>query len=84
MMSSQPLLSDTRPGWLSRVNTDIGDILSANRREISVEADARDNMSVLSPMRRCESPISRLKCDGWCDYDLIPRATVVSVDFPAS
>jgi hypothetical protein len=77
------LLSGIRPGSLLRVNTDIGGTLSANRRELSVEADARDNMSVLSPMRRCESPISRLKCDGWCDYDLIPRATAVSVDSPA-
>ena len=83
MMSSQPLLSDTRPGSLLRVNTDIGGTLSANQRELSVEVDARDNMSFLSPMRRYESPISRLKCDGWCDYDLIPHATAVSVDSPA-
>jgi hypothetical protein len=83
IMSSQTSPSNTRPGSPLRVNTDIGGVLSANQRGNSVEADARCSMSVLSPMRRYASPISRMKCDGWCGHDLIPRATVVSVDFPA-
>jgi hypothetical protein len=84
MMDSQHRLSDTRPDTPLRVTTDVGGALSANQRELSVEADARGNMSVLSPTRTFMSPISRVRCDGWCGYDLIPRATVVSVDSPAS
>jgi hypothetical protein len=80
-MGSQHSLTDTRPGSPLRVNSDVGDALSTNQRGLSVEADARD--SDTSPTRRCKSPISRVKCDGWCDYDLIPCATVVSVDSPA-
>ncbi|KAN0118331.1 Caspase domain containing protein [Russula decolorans] len=79
MMDSQHRLSDTRPGTPLRVTTDVGGALSANQRELSVEADARGNMSVLSPTRTFMSPISRVRCDGWCGYDLIPRATVVSL-----
>ncbi len=82
-MGSQHRLSDTRPGSPLRVNTDVGGALSANQSELSVEADARSSMSVLSPTRRYESPISQVKCDGLCGYDLIPRATVVSGDSPA-
>jgi hypothetical protein len=55
------------------VNTGVGGALSANQGELSVEADARGSMS----------PILRPGCDGWCGYDLIPRATVVSIDSPA-
>ena len=84
MMSSQHKLSDTRPGSPLRVNTDVSGALSANQREMSAEADARDNTSVLSPARRYASPISRVRCDGWCGHDLIPRATVVSVGSPVS
>jgi len=84
MMGSQHKLSDTRAGSPLRVNTDVSGALSANQREMSAEADARDNTSVLSPARRYASPISRVRCDGWCGHDLIPRATVVSVDSPAS
>ena len=83
MMDGQHRLSETRPGSPLRVNTDVGGALSASQRELSVEADARGNMSVLSPTRTFMSPISRVRCDGWCGYDLIPRATVVSVDSPA-
>jgi hypothetical protein len=80
LMGSQHGLSDTRPGSLLRLNTNVGVALSANQREPSVEADARGNMSVLSPARTFMSPISRVRCDGWCSYDdLTPRATVVSL-----
>jgi hypothetical protein len=77
VMGSQHSLSDTRPGSPLRLNTDVSDALSANQHELSVEASAGDSKSVLSPTRRCKSPISRVRCDGWCGYDLIPRATVV-------
>ena len=84
VMGSQHKLSDTRPGLPLRVNTEVGSALSANHRELSVEAGSRDNVSVLSPTRRYESPISRVRCDGWCGYELNPCATVVSVDSRAS
>jgi hypothetical protein len=80
MMDSQHRLSDTRQGSLLQVNTTVGGAISANQRKLSVEVDARGSMSVLSPTRTFMSPISRVRCDGWCGYDLIPRATVVSVD----
>ncbi len=83
-MSSQYWLSDTRPSSPLRINTEIGGALSANQREVTVEVDARRNTSVLSPTRRYDSPISRVRCDGWCGYDLIPRAKVVGGDSPAS
>jgi hypothetical protein len=64
-------------------DTDFDDALSANQGELSVEADVWGSMSVPSLTRRFISPILRLECDGWCRYDLIPRATVVSIDSPA-
>jgi hypothetical protein len=51
-------------------------------RADSVEPDPHAN-SVLSPTRQFMSPISQVGCDGWCGYDLIPRATVVSIGSPA-
>ena len=65
----------SRPGSPLQVNTDIG---SAPIRELSVEVDARGSVSILSPTQWRSVP--RDSCDGWCGYDLIPRATVVSVD----
>ena len=81
-MGSQRTLSVTRPGSMLRVNTNIGSALSTSH--LSVDTNVQDSMSVLSPNRRYESPISRVRCDGWCGYDLKPCATVVSVDSPAS
>jgi len=79
LIGSQHKLSDTRPGSILRVNTDVSGALLANHRGVSAEAGARDGVSVLSPTRRYESPISRVRCDGWCGYEFIPRATVVSL-----
>lgn len=79
VMGSQHRQSDTHAGSPLRINTNVGGALSANQRKQSVEADGRGNMSVLSPTRRFMSPISRVRCDGWCGYDVIPRATVVSL-----
>ena len=78
-------LNDTRSGSPLRIITEIGSAFSTNQRESSVEADQRSSRSprgssratVLSPMQ-CDSPVSRIKCDGWCGYDLHPCATVVS------
>ena len=82
VIGSQYRLSDTRPGSPLRVNTDVSGTLSTNQRELYGEADARCSVSVLSPTRQVVTPISRVRCDGWCGYDLIPRATVVGVDSP--
>jgi len=79
-------LNDTRSGSPLRIITEIGSAFSTNQRESSVEADQRSSRSprgssratVLSPMQ-CDSPVSRIKCDGWCGYDLHPCATVVSL-----
>ena len=68
-----------------RVITEIGSTFSTNHRETSVEADQRGTPSrqdsscttVLSPTRY-DSPVPVGLCDGWCGYDIIPRATVVS------
>ncbi|KAI0278409.1 caspase domain-containing protein [Russula aff. rugulosa BPL654] len=82
VMGSQHTLSVTRPGSMLRVNTNIGSALSASH--LSVDTNVQDSMSILSPNRRYASPISRVRCDGWCGYELKPCATVVSVDSPAS
>ena len=76
-MSSHYWLSDTylsSPLW---IDTGAKGVLLANQREKSVEASRLGGSSILSPTRY-DSPVSRMKCDGWCGYDLIPRATVVS------
>jgi len=71
VMSSNHWLSDSHPGSPLRINTEVGGVLSANQR---------GGTSVLSPTRYVSSsPISSFICDGWCGYDLIPRATVVSL-----
>ena len=78
MISSHYWLSDTRTSSPLRINTEVDGVLSANQREMSVGADLQSGTQVLFPSALCESPISRLKCDGWCGYDWTPRATVVS------
>lgn len=68
-----------------RVITEIGGTFSTAHRESSVETDQQGTPSrqdststtILSPTRY-DSPVPGVLCDGWCGYDLIPRATVVS------
>jgi len=68
-----------------RIVTETDGTFSTNHRETSVEADQHGTPSrqdsscttVLSPTRH-DSPMSVGICDGWCGYDIIPRATVVS------
>ena len=76
-MSSHYWLSDTYLSSPLRIDTEAGGVLLANQREESVEAGHQGGSSILSPTRY-DSPVSRVGCDGWCGYDLIPRATVVS------
>ena len=79
MMSRHYWLGDTRTSLPLRINTEVDGVLLANQREMSMEADPQNGTSVLfRSLALCESPISRVKCDGWCKYDLTPRATVVS------
>ena len=75
VMNSWP--SDRRPSSPLQINTEVGGVLPANQRKLSVEAVPRSDLSVLTPAR-CDSPVPRTRCDGWCGYDLIPRANVVS------
>ena len=56
--------------------TEDGGVLSVNQPEMSLEPGPQGDTSILTTMR-CESPMSA-RCDGWCRYDLTPRATVVS------
>jgi hypothetical protein len=56
---------------------------SFHMHETSVETDRREgsrSTMVLSPKRRNVSPVSGMGCDGWCMYNINPRATVVSTD----
>jgi hypothetical protein len=75
---SQCWQGDSRPSSLLWINTEVASILSANQREMSVEAGSQGGASVLSPTQY-DSPVSRVSCNGWCGYDLFPRATVVSL-----
>ncbi|KAH9979130.1 caspase domain-containing protein [Russula compacta] len=69
-----------------RINTKICSFSSTDQRRMSVEVDSRqvrgswEYTSVLSPTRtQCDSPLSGVRCDGWCRYDPFPHATVVSL-----
>jgi hypothetical protein len=69
---SQYWESDTHSGSPLWINTEVGD-LSTNQREMFEE-----NGTSVPPPLQCASPILKV-CDGWCGYDLVPRASVVSV-----
>jgi len=84
------LVNDTTPppGSPLRVHIAISSVTSTNQRETSVPvaADRREARSprrrstssqVLSPTRQCTSP-DGVRCEGCCEYDSSPRATVVS------
>lgn len=68
-----------------RIITEIGGTFSTNHRKTSVEAGQRGTPSrqgsscttIVSPTRY-DSPVPVGICDGWCGYDIIPRANVVS------
>ncbi|KAI0246645.1 caspase domain-containing protein [Lactifluus subvellereus] len=69
-----------------RINTEVSSTFSTNRRTMSTEAHPSGDRcswgpaSILSPSRTgVESPISRVTCSGWCDYDPKPRPNVVSL-----
>ncbi|KAI0299856.1 caspase domain-containing protein, partial [Russula brevipes] len=76
----------TRPGSQLRANTEIASSVSTNQRAMSVEADphqargrsAYRSIASPSPEQQYESP-ERSVCDGWCDYDPEPHATVLSL-----
>jgi len=55
-----------------RINTEDSNVSSRSRHAKSTAP------SILSPTHTQLSPISRI-CDGWCDYDAIPHANVVSI-----
>ena len=68
---SQYWESDTHSGSPLWINTED---LSTNQLE---EEGPQDGTSV-PPPRLCASPVLKV-CDGWCGYDLVSRASVVSV-----
>ena len=81
-------LRDTHSSSPLRINTEVGGVLSMNQ-EKSVKAGPRSGTSIPSTTL-CDSPTSslgikcnrwcssRIQCDGWCGYELTPRASVVS------
>jgi hypothetical protein len=69
-----------------RINTQLSKTSLTNQRSMSMEAHPQEDQrlrswaSILSPTRmRVDSPVSRMKCDGWCDYESNPCATVVGI-----
>ncbi|KAI0290173.1 caspase domain-containing protein [Russula brevipes] len=76
----------TPSGSQFRANTEIASSVSRNQREMSVEADphqargrsAYRPIASPSPQQRYDSPDCRV-CDGWCDYNSEPHATVLSL-----
>jgi hypothetical protein len=69
-----------------RINTQLSSASSTNQRTMSMETHPQEDRrlrswaSILSPTRmRVDSPVSRLQCDGWCDYNSVTCANVVGI-----
>jgi len=79
-------LTDSPPGSL-RINTEVSNIMAGTHREMTPEAGPHEargqrghgGVSFLSPTRYAESPISSVRCTGWCGYSIYPHATVLSL-----
>ncbi|KAI0297813.1 hypothetical protein B0F90DRAFT_1737856 [Multifurca ochricompacta] len=67
-----------------RIDTQVGSVFPAVQRTMSMERyiregrSARGSTPLLSPTRY-ESPVSRVKCDGWCGYEIRPHPNVLSL-----
>ena len=85
VMTSQ-WLNDAPSGSPLRIITEIESSLPICQRKTSAEADLQEAQRpwcssptpFLPSERQVCSPVP-MGCDGWCGYDLIPRANVVSV-----
>jgi len=73
---SQCQRCNTRSGSLLWINAEVTGVLSVNQREMPVEAGPHGTSVLSQP--RSESPVSGM-CNGCCEYDPVPRATVVSL-----
>ena len=80
------LLNDTLSGSPLRIIANISSAPSTDQREKPMEAGGAGAQNPLGSsftaepsLTLCESPVSVVRCDGWCMSDPIPHATVVSV-----
>jgi hypothetical protein len=77
-------LKDAPSGSPLRIITDFDSISSTNQCSTSAETDRQEAHGrfpslkwILSPKRQYDEPVG-VTCDGWCEADPIPHATVVS------
>jgi hypothetical protein len=69
-----------------RINTQVSNASLTNHRTMSMEPHQREArhsrswVSILSPSRmRATSPVTQMRCDGWCGYDVKLYANVVGI-----
>jgi hypothetical protein len=75
---TEPLPS---PSPRLKIDTQVGESADKgqlNRRTKSLDDSGEYRPDVLSPTRY-DSPVSNVRCDGWCKHDIFARRVAVSV-----